>query len=62
MQPENPSEFGAKVYELMGQAVVAQSEEREQIASLGKAKDLQGESKTEVVEASEVRVEGNAWK
>lgn len=56
--PENPSEFGSRVYEMMAFALARGQEEKENSADMPMAKDLQS---PDVVEASEVRPESDPW-
>lgn len=65
--PENPAEFGSRVYEMMALALAQQVEERAAYAAMGPAQSIPPESgavesEVEVVEASEVRDENDPWK
>lgn len=68
MQPENPAEFGARVYEMMGLALAGQNnaQAEEKVEWEGKkqteeASSSPSETPSEVVEASEVITENDPW-
>lgn len=57
VQPENPAEFGARVYEMMGLALAGQNN----AAAKQTEEASSAENPSEVVEASEVLTENDAW-
>ena len=67
MQPENPAEFGARVYEMMGLALAGKNkaQAKEKVAEQGekqtKAASSTASETPEVVEASEVITENDPW-
>ena len=74
MQPDNPAEFGARVYEMMGLALAGQNnaqaegkvggEEKKQTEEASPStpeESFEVEEPSEVVEASEVIAEDDPW-
>ncbi|XP_024391591.1 heat shock protein 90-5, chloroplastic [Physcomitrium patens] len=63
--PENPAEFGARVYEMMGLALIGKNESEGKVESaeqkLPTDEATSSESPSEVVEASEVIAENDPW-
>jgi heat shock protein beta len=66
LQPENPAEFGGRVYEMMAMALAGNRDSvisnKDDSAVDAVEEDSSGESEAEVVEASEVRTECDPWK
>eukprot|EP00850_Spirogloea_muscicola_P011877 SM000075S21966 [mRNA] locus=s75:335751:343270:+ [translate_table: standard] len=65
--PENPADFGGRIYELMGLAMLGGKRPAAQDASpvadaTPASSGESGEGESTVVEASEVRTEGDPWK
>jgi heat shock protein beta len=68
VQPENPAEFGARVYEMMGLALAGKNnaQAKEKVEGQGQKQTEEpssdaSETPSEVVEASEVITENDPW-
>lgn len=65
VQPENPAEFGARVYEMMGLALIGKQGGEEKAESVEQSTPSEegatSEVPSEVVEASEVIAERDPW-
>jgi heat shock protein beta len=69
VQPENPAEFGGRVYEMMGMALAGRRSAREEQSGSAapevtteESSPKESEPQSEVVEASEVITENDPWK
>lgn len=69
VQPENPAEFGGRVYEMMGMALAGRRSAREEQSGSAapevtteESSPEESEPQSEVVEASEVITENDPWK
>eukprot|EP00897_Mesotaenium_endlicherianum_P007740 jgi/Mesen1/6995/ME000365S06129 len=60
--PDNPAEFGSRVYEMMGLALGSRQDEKDEYTRKAPAAASDAGEGNEVVEASEIRTEADPWK